>query len=92
MTALLERIVNTIQPTVVQNSFPDAFLGANGYQRQGNYWGANNQLFWTLQTVSGFDIHVVDNVEVWIERYGKLSQLTNVITGEDLLNLERLLG
>jgi len=59
---------------------------------KGNYWGNNNQLFFTLQCNSGFEIHVVDYVEVWIERFGHLSLLKEIKTGADLLDLERLLG
>lgn len=92
MTVLTEIIKPMQQGIVVEGFFPDDFLDANGYILKGEYWSEKNQKFHSLQFNSGFVIYVVENKEVWIERYGRLSSLPNIKTGEDLMNLERLLS
>ncbi len=93
MEALLTQMPND---TVVDLSnkeyfFPENFLLSQGYTLQANSWD-NGRDYYSLDLNSGITIHVVDNSEVWHERYGKLTQLTSVKTCEDLFNLERLLG
>lgn len=91
VTELTHLTTNITDLSQLEYYFPDDFLSGLGFSKQHHFWD-DEKPFHTLSSESGFEIHVVGNSEVWIERYGKLSHLTGVRICQDLIDLERILS